>query len=78
MVKKPEEINFAAPEVQQAQSTPSKPEVYFIKYKTQKGASGASGGGFSSGGSSDGLSSGGFSSGGSSGFGGSKQYLHLV
>jgi Domain of unknown function (DUF243) len=75
LVKKPEEqqdiiIPTAAP------TQPSKPEVYFIKYKTQKEQGGASFGGSSAGGSSFGGSSsggssfGGSSSGGSS-FGGS-------
>jgi Domain of unknown function (DUF243) len=70
LVKKPEEqqdviIPTAAP------TQPSKPEVYFIKYKTQKeqggagGFSGASSGGFS------GASSGGFSGASSGGFSGS-------
>lgn len=57
LVKKPEEINFEAPE-QQSPLAPSKPEVYFIKYKTQKAAGGAValGGGSSAGASSFGSS----------------------
>jgi hypothetical protein len=35
LVKKPDEINFEAPEPS-SPLAPSKPEVYFIKYKTQK------------------------------------------
>lgn len=70
LVKKPEEqqelvIPTAAP------TQPSKPEVYFIKYKTQKESSGgyASGGGSfaSSGGDASGLDLGGSGSGFSSG-----------
>jgi Domain of unknown function (DUF243) len=37
LVKKPEEINYDAP-IEQSPLAPSKPEVYFIKYKTQKEA----------------------------------------
>jgi len=59
LVKKPEDIDIpAAP--QPAAIPVSKPEVYFIKYKTQKEQGGAGiGGGF--GGSSAGSSAGGFS-----------------
>jgi hypothetical protein len=38
LVKKPEEIDAAAPALPSALA-PSKPEVYFIKYKTQSEAS---------------------------------------
>jgi hypothetical protein len=62
LVKKPEEVNYEQAGEAPAPLAPSKPEVYFIKYKTQKDASG---GGFSSGGASAGGGS--FSSGGSSG-----------
>jgi hypothetical protein len=52
LVKKPEDIsNFEAPEPS-SPLAPSKPEVYFIKYKTQKEASSASAGSSSFGGSS--------------------------
>ena len=54
MVKKPEE----QPEInipQAAPTQPSKPEVYFIKYKTQKESSGA---GFASSGSDAGFGGG--------------------
>jgi hypothetical protein len=40
LVKKPEEVNFESPE-QPSPLAPSKPEVYFIKYKTQKEAGAA-------------------------------------
>lgn len=60
LVKKPEE----QPEInipQVAPTQPSKPEVYFIKYKTQKESSGA---GFASSGSDSGFGGGDFSAGG--------------
>lgn len=68
LVKKPEDQATIVQQQQQAISQPSKPEVYFIKYKTQHGNSGASSSG-------DGISVGSqqqqqVSSGGS-GFGGS-------
>lgn len=66
LVKKPEDISI--PEAPaQAQLPVSKPEVYFIKYKTQKdgGAGGAIGGGASSFGGDS------FSSGNAGSFGGS-------
>lgn len=47
LVKKPEEINYEAPE-QSSPLAPSKPEVYFIKYKTQKEQGVASSAGASS------------------------------
>lgn len=64
LVKKPEEqqdviIPTAVP------TQPSKPEVYFIKYKTQKESSGGS----YAGAGSDGGSDGGYSSGGGADFG---------
>lgn len=59
LVKKPEEQSFEQPQLQEGPA-PSKPEVYFIKYKTQSTGAGASAGG----------SSGGFGGGSSGGFGG--------
>jgi hypothetical protein len=78
LVKKPEDqeqIVIPTP----APTQPSKPEVYFIKYKTQKEAggsgfgssSGGSGFGGSSGSGFGGASAGGFSGAGASDFGGS-------
>lgn len=64
LVKKPEEISFDAPAAQPALA-PTKPEVYFIKYKTQKEAGAPLFGGAASGGSGFGPSSGGQSFGGS-------------
>lgn len=43
LVKKPEDVNFEAPELP-SPLAPSKPEVYFIKYKTQKEAAAVSSG----------------------------------
>ena len=79
LVKKPEEISYDQSVPESSPLAPSKPEVYFIKYKTQStasaGSSAGGGGGFSSGGGGGGFSSGGgsasgsnsYSSGGSSG-----------
>jgi hypothetical protein len=70
LVKKPEDISFNAPDLPKPLA-PSKPEVYFIKYKTQKEAGGAGHGGLAVGGSSggsfgtSGAGTTGFSSGGS-------------
>lgn len=38
LVKKPESLSEIAQHIQPAPITPSKPEVYFIKYKAEKGA----------------------------------------
>lgn len=69
LVKKPEE----APEInipQPVPTQPSKPEVYFIRYKTQKGAGGGGGFGGGGGGGFGGGGGGGFGGGGGGGFGG--------
>jgi len=70
LVKKPEDqqdIVIPTP----APTQPSKPEVYFIKYKTQKESGGISGGsgGYSTGGGDSGYSGGDISGGGISGGG---------
>lgn len=77
LVKKPEEVNYESPE-QPGPLAPSKPEVYFIKYKTQKeqgGGGGSFGGGSSAGAGSfgGGSSAGAGSFGGGSDFGGAPQ-----
>lgn len=56
LVKKPDEIGDI--QLPQAQATqPSKPEVYFIKYKTQHGGGASIGGGISSSASGSAISS---------------------
>lgn len=52
LVKKPEEAGYDSPAAPAPAAPVSKPEVYFIKYKTQKEQGGSAGaGGYASGGS---------------------------
>lgn len=73
LVKKPDDFSGAIDIPTAPAHTPSKPEVYFIKYKTQKGAAGGHSSGASAGGAV--IGGGGFASGsghassGTSGFG---------